>query len=222
MNDKAVMHETINVLLLARDAYEAWGNGTVRIDAAIAALRAQLSEPAQPRMMDASDDVLSVREFLATGWGLDYALSGNRVSGALIFRALESFAASRAAPPVEPVNNKAGGECPAPKHKNKWCWQPVAEIVADASRTYGKKLTWTHGHESDFSWLFPIGTRLVTQHPDLYATPTPPQAAERVDAERYRYLRDLAGNEILNRLKEIVISDEWDAAIDAARAKGGV
>ena len=41
----------------------------------------------------------------------------------------------------------------------------------------------------------------------------------RKDAERYQYLRDKAGNDILERLKDIVLSDKWDAEIDAAIAK---
>ena len=36
------------------------------------------------------------------------------------------------------------------------------------------------------------------------------------DAERYRWLRDIAGNRILNELARDCTMDGWDAKIDAA------
>lgn len=37
------------------------------------------------------------------------------------------------------------------------------------------------------------------------------------DAERYRYLRDRAGNEIMRRLMDECRPDEWDKLIDSDR-----
>jgi len=40
--------------------------------------------------------------------------------------------------------------------------------------------------------------------------------ALKIDAERYRWLRDVAGNKIMRRLENILESELWNAAIDAA------
>lgn len=42
------------------------------------------------------------------------------------------------------------------------------------------------------------------------------QADER-DAERYRYLRDIAGNKVMKQLMAECRPDEWDKLVDADR-----
>ena len=38
-----------------------------------------------------------------------------------------------------------------------------------------------------------------------------------VDAERYRYLRDRAGNEIMKKLMKECLPERWDVLVDADR-----
>lgn len=41
------------------------------------------------------------------------------------------------------------------------------------------------------------------------------------DANRYRWLRDSAGNEILDKLKTKILTDSFDAEIDQAMSEKG-
>ena len=43
--------------------------------------------------------------------------------------------------------------------------------------------------------------------------------ALRADAERYRHLRDIAGNDIMRKLMEEVRPSHWDSIVDAAIAR---
>lgn len=55
----------------------------------------------------------------------------------------------------------------------------------------------------------------LVKHEDYEALLAERDAAQK-DAERYRWLRDIAGNRILNELARDCTMDGWDAKIDAA------
>ena len=65
LRDAAQM--ALEALEIAREAYEAWGNGTVKIDAAIESLRAALALPDEPVAWTLTE-TLNKRETTTTGY----------------------------------------------------------------------------------------------------------------------------------------------------------
>ncbi len=215
MNNAAVMQQALEII--EGDLLRLGGSFAGM--SAIAALRAQLSEPAtrqlcphgriqgrrcthcpnesampiepaQPRMMDASDEAYAQTVIDALYENSD------PVSVEAAELLTQMLAASRAAPPVS---------------------EPVAQnpkFTMDEWHTHARKYRLRFDIE-------PLADGVAA------ATPTPPQAAERVDAERLDSLTDLLesargyvhggpcgeGDHVANALASRI-----DAAIDAARA----
>jgi len=58
--------------------------------------------------------------------------------------------------------------------------------------------------------------KLYAEHVECLYEVSLERDALKADAERYRWLRDVGGNKIMRRIENILDSELWNAAIDAA------